>query len=477
MKYEKQINSIMKNLGSEDNIISLVHCVTRLRFTVKNKDAVNVKNLENVNGVLKVIEVGSQIQVVIGTQVKEVFKEVKELYPNIIKSDEMVAEIDDESEKKKKNIISVLLDTISSIFTPFLGLISGAGILKGLLAVCINAGWLISDSGTYQILNAAADGVFKFLPVILAFTAAEKFKTDKFVAVGVALALVYPNMIEAYANGDALSFVGIPVTLVSYTSTVIPIILTVYVLSKLEKFLEKIVPSMIKIFLIPLLCLAILVPAAFLVIGPVSDLVGNSLASGYQILVGINPIIAGWVLGTVWPFLIILGVHWAFFPIVFMNLEKYGRDTFFTIAGPNNFAQAGAAFGVFMKTKNKGVKQIAGSASVSALIAGITEPALYGINLKYKRPFFIGVFFTGIASAIVAWSGAGTTTYIGTNLLTLPARIGVGFGGFLFACALAFFGTAITTYFFGFNDGMVKTEEFEEIEEIEEVQGSVVESN
>ena len=402
MKYEKLIAEVIENVGNEENIVSLVHCMTRLRFTISNKEKVDIQKLEKISGVLKVIEVGDQVQVVIGTHVKDVFKEIKELYPSMIQSEEQLDEADNNNtEKKRKNIFSLFMETISSIFTPFLGLISGAGILKGLLAVCINAGWLVAESGTYRILAAAADGVFLFLPIILAFTAAEKFKTDKFVAVGIAMALVYPNLTQAYANGEALSFLGIHVTLVSYTSSVLPIVITVYVLSKLEKLLEKIVPSMIKIFLIPLLCLVILVPLAYLVIGPVADTVGGTLASGYQWLVGINPIIAGWVLGTVWPFLIILGVHWAFFPIVFMNLEKYGRDNFFTIAGPNNFAQAGASFGVFMKTKNKNVKQIAGSASISALVAGITEPALYGINLKYKRPFLLEYFLQGLQAQLL----------------------------------------------------------------------------
>ena len=272
---------------------------------------------------------------------------------------------------------------------------------------------------------------------------------------GIAAALVYPDLTAANAAKEALTFLRIPVVLVSYTSSVIPIVISVYVLSKLEKQLKKIVPAICKTFLTPLLSLIVMVPATYLVIGPIADFVGKTLASGYTGLVALNPVIAGGILGLIWPAAVMFGVHWGFVPIVMNNIAEYGRDTLFTITGPNNMAQAGATLGVFLKTKKKEVKEIAGPAALSAVLAGITEPAIYGVTLRFKKPFFIGAVFSGIAGAIVAAAGTGTPALLGTSILTLPGYIGVGFGGFLIACAIAYFGSAIVTYFFGYSDDML----------------------
>lgn len=215
------------------------------------------------------------------------------------------------------------------------------------------------------------------------------------------------------------------------------------------------VPDICKTFLTPLLSLLIMVPATYLVIGPIADTVGKLLASGYTGLVALNPVIAGGLLGLIWPAAVMFGVHWGFVPIVMNNIAEYGRDTLFVITGPNNMAQAGATLGVFLKTKNKEIKELAGPAALSAVLAGITEPAIYGVTLRFKRPFFIGAVFSGIAGAIVAAAGTGAPTLLGTSLLTLPGYIGVGFVGFLIACAIAYFGAAAVTYFFGYSDDML----------------------
>ncbi len=287
----------------------------------------------------------------------------------------------------------MFIDTVAGIFTPLLGAMCGAGMLKGILILCTTMGWLTADMGTYKILYAAADGLFTFLPMILAYTAASKFKADRFVAVSVAAALVYPSMTAAYSSGEAMTFLGIPVVLVSYTSSVLPIIISVYVLSKLEKVLKKVFPDVLKNFMTPLLSLVIMVPATYLVIGPIADTLGSLLAGGYTGLVSLNPTIAGLILGTFWPMIVMFGLHYGFVPIVFNNIAQYGRDTLFTITGPNNMAQAGAALGVFLKTKDKDLKAISGSAALSGVVAGIIEPAIYGVNLNIKGRFLSVQFF------------------------------------------------------------------------------------
>lgn len=457
--YDELTKEIVKHIGGEENVNSLFHCATRLRFQLKDKEKANIEALKKISGVITVIEAGGQVQVVIGNQVGDV-------YETIIKNTGIKGEANQEAAKsaEKKNLMNTFLDTISGIFAPLLGAMCGAGMLKGILILCTTMKWLSADSGTYMILYAAADGVFTFLPLFLAYTAAKKFNSDRFVSMGIAAALVYPSMTAAFSAKTALTFMGIPVVLVSYTSSVIPIVISVYALSKLEIILRKILPDMIKNFMKPLLSFVIMVPATYLVIGPIADTAGKLLAAGYTGLVAFNPAISGFVLGLIWPAAVMFGLHWGFVPIVFNNIAQYGRDTLFTITGPNNMAQAGATLGVFLKTKNKDLKSLSGSAAISAVLAGITEPAIYGITLKYKRPFFIGAVFSGIAGAIVAVAGAGAPTLLGTSLLTLPGYIGKGFVGFLIACAIAYFGSAIVTYFFGFSDEMLEDSSKEEKE-------------
>lgn len=453
-KYDVLSKEIITNIGGVENIKSLTHCATRLRFKVSDKERIEMDNLENVNGVIKVLDSGGQIQVVIGNQVADVYNTISDNYR--LNTGNATTLDDDSEETESKNILNSFMDVVAGVFTPVLGALSGAGMLKGILILCTTMGWLVEESGTYRMLYAAADALFVFLPVILAYTSAEKFKANKFVAVGIGAALLYPDLTAAYSANEAITFMNIPVVLVNYSSSVIPIILSVFVLSKLEALLNKVTPDIIKRFFVPLVSLAVMVPATYLAIGPLADGAGNLLASGYTAMVSFNPIVAGGILGALWPMVVMFGLHWGFVPIVFNNIAQYGRDTLFTITGPNNMAQAGATLGVFLKTKDKDLKQLSGSAAISAVLAGITEPAIYGITLKYKKPFYIGMFFSGISGAIVAAAGTGAPTLLGTSLLTLPGYIGQGFVGFLIACAIAYFGSAIVTYFFGFDDSMLE---------------------
>ncbi|RKQ30681.1 MULTISPECIES: beta-glucoside-specific PTS transporter subunit IIABC [Clostridia] len=457
--YDQLSKDIVKYIGGEENVISLFHCATRLRFKVKDEAGVDKKRLEQLKGVITVINSGGQMQVVIGNDVADVYEAI---FANTGLKPENKE--NDNKSQEKKNLLNTFMETISGIFAPVLGAMSGAGMLKALLILCTTCGLLTSDMGTYRILYAAADGVFTFIPMFLAITAARKFKANEFVSLGIAAALVYPDMTAAFSAGEALTFLKIPVVLVSYTSSVIPIVISIYALSKLEKGLKKIVPSVCKTFLTPMLSLMIMVPATYLVIGPISDTAGKLLASGYTALVGFNPMIAGGILGLIWPAAVMFGLHWGFVPIVMNNIAEYGRDTLFVITGPNNMAQAGATLGVFLKTKNKEIKELAGPAALSAVLAGITEPAIYGVTLRFKRPFFIGAVFSGIAGAIVAVAGTGAPTLLGTSILTLPGYIGVGFVGFLIACAVAYFGSAIVTYLFGYSDDMLPNDNEEEQE-------------
>ena len=456
--YTSLAKKIVENVGGENNVISLVHCATRLRFKLIDESKVNMDVLNQTEGVITVMKAGGQVQVVIGNKVDLVYDAVLSC-TNINAGN--AEEIEDTG---KKNLLNTLLETISGIFSPMLGVMCGAGMLKALLILCTTFNILTADMGTYKILYAAADSVFNFMPIILGYTAAKKFKCNPFISMAIAMSLLYPTMISAYSEGTKLTFLTIPVTLVSYASSVMPIIISVYVQSKLEKVLKKIIPEVCKLFLTPLLELSIMVPATFLVIGPIMDKFGKLLASGYTAIMGFNPIIAGGFVGLIWPAAVIFGLHWGFVPIVMNNIATYGRDTLFVITGPNNMAQAGAALGVFLKTKDKKLKELSGSAAFSAVLAGITEPAIYGVTLPYKKPFMIGAVFSGIAGMIVASAGTSCPTLLGTSILSLPGYIGPGFVGFVIACVIAYFGSAICTYLFGFNDSMLPQNKVEKRE-------------
>lgn len=462
MSHSDLARKIVKNVGTKENVQSLTHCITRLRFRLYDEGKANTEELSKMSGVLKVIQSGGQYQVVIGNHVASVYEEVMKYIGGMASSSEDIKSNDkkeEDSKTKGKKILGSVLDGISSIFSPILGAFTGAGMLKALLILATTMKWLDTTSGTYTILYAASDAIFYFLPIALSITAAKYFKANQFVALCVGSALVYPTMTAAFAAKTAMSFAGIKVVLINYPQTLIPALAAVYALAKLEQLLNKILPQMLKGMLIPLLSIVIIVPATFLLIGPVTDAGGQLLAKGYSTILAINPIIAGGVIALVWPMVVLMGMHWGFVPIVVNNLSVYGRDTLFTITGPNNFCQAAACLAVFLKTKNKKLKEIAGPAGITATLTGITEPAIYGVNLKYKKPFVIGCIFSGIAGGITAAVGAGTSAFVGTSLLSLPAYIGKGFVGFLIACAIAFFGTFIVTYLFGFNDSMIKDED------------------
>ena len=457
--YTKLSKSIVKYVGTEKNIVSLFHCATRLRFKVKDNKEVNLEKLKSLEGVITAMDSGGQIQVVIGNQVGNVYQAVLE--NSNIKAEQDTAE---NTNGENKNIINVLMETISGIFAPALGIIAGAGTIKALLILLVTLKVLTESSGTYQIWYAAADGVFTFLPVLLGYTAGKKFGCNPFVSIALGMALVHPNMTALFSSGDSIRFLGMKVHMVSYASSVMPIIIATYILSNLEKLLKRYIPEILKMFAIPMIELMVMVPATFLIIGPVMDKFSTLLASGYTAVVGFNPVIAGGILGLLWPAVIIFGLHWGFFPIVMNNLATLGKDTLFVITGPNNFAQAGATLGVFLKTKDKKLKSISGSAAISAVLAGITEPAIYGVTLPYKKPFFIGAVFSGIAGAITAAVGASASTVLGMSILTMPGYLGAGFTGLVIACLIAYFGSAVCTYLFGFSDDMIVREEKKEDE-------------
>ena len=454
MNYEELARNILNNVGGEQNVKSVVHCATRLRFKLKDREKANKEKIEKIKGVIAVMESGGQFQVVIGNTVSDVYKALGKI-SNLINA----SENSQEDTSNTGNIFSKFIDVVSSIFTPILGAMVGSAIIKGILMLFTILHLLDATTGTYRILAAASNSIFYFLPVILAYTSAKKFRTNIIIAMVIGGSLIYPDMVQAFKDAKGIDFLGLPVILINYTSSVIPIILSVFILSKVEKFFDKIIPDAIKSFLVPLFLILIVVPATFLVIGPIGNYIGVGVAAGYQFLYSLNPIIAGIVTGGFYMSLVIFGVHWGLAPIQINNVAVHGFDTITGMYLPAKYAQAGAALGIALKTKNKEIKAEAASAGLTAAIFGITEPVIYGFSLKYKKPFIIASIAGAIGGGISGAFRAAASSYGISNTLTLPVFLEHGFVGIIIAIITAFSVSIILTYLFGYDDSMLGKEE------------------
>ncbi|WP_149094649.1 beta-glucoside-specific PTS transporter subunit IIABC [Paenibacillus terrae] len=448
MSYEKLAKEIVHLVGGEKNVVSLVHCATRLRFVLKDEAKADKEKLEKTDGIITVKQSGGQFQVVVGNKVPEVYSAISKV-SNILDESKK-----DEKPAKANKGFGAIIDVVSSIFAPLLGVMAGAGILKGLLLIASNAGWLAPKDTTYIILLAAADSLFYFLPLLLAVTTARKFEGNIFVALTIAGGLLYPSIVTLKTEGTPTDFFGIPIVMMSYSSTVIPIIIAIIVMSKLEKWFNRLIHESVKNFITPLILLVIMLPLTLIVFGPFGVYVGNGIATGLIAAFGFSPLLAGAIMGACWQILVIFGVHWGLVPVFINNIAVNGRDGIKPSAAASIFAQTGAAFGVMLKTKNKKLKTLAGSATLTALF-GITEPAVYGVTLPLKRPFIAGIIGGAIGGAIIGQAGTQAFASGAPGLLTLPIFYGPGgqgFPGLILGISVSFLVSAILTYILGFED-------------------------
>lgn len=465
--------SILASVGGEQNVNSLAHCATRLRFKLKDRGLANKEEIEKLDGVVSVVESGGQFQVVIGNNVSNIYKEIGKM-SNL--TNDMAG--DSNSSPSNEKFIDRAIDLVSSIFTPILPALIGSGMLKGILMLSTNYFGLSAESGTYMIMNAASDTVFYFLPVLLAYTSARKFNANPFLAVVVGGSLIYPSLVAAFNEGMALDFLGIPVILTRYTSSVLPVIFAVYVLSKVEYVCNKYIHPVIRNVLTPMISIGLVVPLTYLLIGPVTNSLSGLIGSGYEFIYNISPIVTGFVLGAAWQVLVVFGLHWGIVPLGYNNLALYGRNTINGMTGPSNFAQAGAALGVALKTKNLKIKQLSFSAAITAIFS-ITEPAVYGVTLKYKKPFYIACLAGGIGGAIAGVSNSAALAAGPVGILSIPVFFGEGFWGFITAITVAFFSSAILTYLFGYdkeNDIVEDTPQKKSESRIENLENEVIAS-
>lgn len=462
--YDALSKRIIDHVGGTENIISLYHCITRLRFKLKDENIAqkNTDEIKKIPGVLSVVEANNQYQVVIGNEVEDVYKTIMANYD--IKS----ALGSDESEvledNKSGNIFIRFFNTLSSIFNPIIMPLAGAGMIKALLVVLTTYNFMSADGSTYKILSAAGNSVFFFLPLFLAFSAARVFRANQFISLAIVAALLEPNFTALVTeNGVTVDFLGIPAILMGYSGTVIPAIISIYLYSKLETQLKRVIPKSLEIFLLPMVALLIMVPLTVLVVGPIGVSLGDGIGSAMNFISDRSGLLAGLIIGAGWTFLVMIGIHWGVVPIMINNLAVYGYDVIRPMVAAATFASAGVALGVFLRSKDKNVKVLSLSAIVPALLGGITEPIVYGLSVKYKKPLIAQTIAGGIAGAFMGAMQTKAIVYVFPALTTLPAFLGDTFVYYLIGIALAFFLSAILTFAFGL--GEESSSSNEEIEE------------
>ncbi|HAP3297383.1 TPA: PTS transporter subunit EIIC [Enterococcus faecalis] len=451
MDYQAIAKEILKDVGGKDNIVDVTHCYTRLRFVLKDTKQANKEALLQTEGVISVVESGGQYQVVLGNKVAHVYNALEPLLAQQLTTKT--------STKEKNSLGNRILNTVAAIFTPVVPAIAASGMLKGILAIAV----MVANNfyqvdlkplNTYIILSAASDALFYFMPVILGYSAAKVFKTNEYIAMVIGATLCYPTIVSLMTEESAVTLFGLHVTKANYVSTVIPIILAIFMLAYVQRFLEKVIPEVLKIIMVPTLSLLLMIPATLLLFGPIGIYLGDGVNWLYYYIMNLSPILLGGFIGGIWCVLVIFGAHRGLVPIGINDVARTGRQNLLAFAGAANFSQAGAAFGVFVRTKNIDLKAVAASATVTALF-GITEPAIYGANLRLKKPMIYAVASGAAGGALMGWGGSYGTAFANQGLLTIPVYAEAGTKAFicyLLGCGIAFFGAFLLTIFLGFND-------------------------
>ena len=433
-KYDGLARIIIQNVGGKSNVISVTNCITRLRFKLKDESKANTDVLKNTDGIITVMQSGGQYQVVIGNHVPDVLAVINEIGGFGNQSETTVV-----AEKQKLSPGAALIDVISGVFQPTLGVLAATGMIKGFLALFVYLQWMSNTSGTYLLLYAVADGFFHYLPILLGYTAAKKFNVNLFTGMALGAALLYATDVQALASLEPIStlfagtsfstnvyttFLGIPVLMPAggYSSTVIPIILAVWVASKIEGFWKKIIPDVVKTFLVPMLTLCIATPFVFLVVGPIASLLTSLIGVGASAAFSFSPLLAGLLVGAFWQVLVIFGLHWGLVPLMMMNLTNFGYDFVITPFFAASFAQTAVVVAVLLRTKDKKLKALCIPAAISGIF-GVTEPAIYGISLPKKKPFVISCIAAAVGGAIIGATNTKIFTFGGMGVFGIPSFI------------------------------------------------------
>lgn len=409
--YDQLAKTIIQDVGGKDNVNSVIHCATRLRFKLKDEKKADDDALKDTDGVVTVVKAGGQYQVVIGNEVADVYDAV--LKEGGFSGGGQVP--DDYGEDDNSSFVDKAVALISGIFTDILAPLSAGGIIKGLVVSVAAMGWLSKTSGAYQILYAIGDSIFYFLPIFLGVTSARRFHMNQFIGLAIGAVLTYPTMVALASSKTVLgtlfsgtpfaseihtTFFGIPVVTMNYTSTVLPIIFTVWFASIIEHWAKKWIPTVVQMFLVPVVTMIIALPVAFIVIGPVMTWVGDAIGAVMQSVYNFSPIVAGLIVGALWQVLVIFGVHWGIVAVATADMSALGYDPILALTLMVCYAQVGVVLAIIKQTKDKKLKDTAIGAFFSGIF-GVTEPAIYGVTLPRKTPFILSCIGGAISGAII----------------------------------------------------------------------------
>ncbi|WP_375178563.1 beta-glucoside-specific PTS transporter subunit IIABC [Enterococcus rotai] len=437
MRYEEESKKIIELVGGKSNINSLVHCATRLRFSLKNTKKANKESLEKLPYVMSVVNSGGQYQVVIGSKVPDYYAAIQSL-----------ADLNEDAPKTEKKLsFNYVFEVISGAFSPLIPAMAGSGMIKAVLTILVEMKLLADTSSTYMVLSAASNAIFYFLPVFLGITLTKKIGGNMYVGGVIGAALLEPSFTRMIGQ-EKLDFLGINLNVVDYATTIFPIFVAIFIYSFVDKFLRKIIFRDLQLFAVPMFSLMIMVPLTALLFGPFGTVIGDALSQGVMWLIGKSALLSGIVLGGGMPFMVMFGLHWGFSPITLENLTVMGGDPIEGMAVAAVFAQIGIAIGFYLKSKKHSkMKALAGPLALTGLFAGVTEPIVYGLILRYKRLLPIVAISGAIGGAICGVTGVTMNAYVFHNIFSIPVytpKIGyfIGVGSALIA-------GAVLTYFFG----------------------------
>ena len=453
----------IKDVIGEENIISAAHCATRLRLVLKQSPSAEVTaQITKMPAVIQVVEKGGQYQIVIGTHAKDVYEELTRIMQ--LDTSQVV--------EQKGSILNRVIAAMSAVFAPFVYVLAGAGLLQGCLIIINLFAPQFSQTGTYSVLSFMSWTPFTFLPVLIAVTASKHFRCNTFIALWCCLALVNPDwgsIAGRIAEGESIKFLFFNMAQTTYTSSVLPPLFLVLVLSYLERFVNKYIPDVIKALVTPLICTVIMVPATILIIGPLSDMLASAIATGYNFLYTNVPALAAIIIGGFWQVAVIFGVHWGVTPMILANFANNGCDSFQAVQTCAVVAQAAACFGVFLKTRNKEMKNVSLSAGLTGIF-GITEPAIYGVTLRLKKPFIAGCIAGALGGLATTFFHSMYYVYAGLpGLLTIVNAISpentMSFPGILVGCSVTIVAAILLVQIIGCDEAVTEEGDTASIEE------------
>lgn len=452
MNYEKLANEILNLVGGQNNVVRLTHCITRLRFNLNDESKANETKIKELDGVIGVMKKSGQFQIIIGNDVDKVYDCL-----------ESKLNLNNKTESKGKgtHIFSKIIDAVSSILSPLIPPLAAAGMMKVLLLILTLLKLLDSSSDTYVVIDMVADSVFYFMPLIVAYSASVKFNCNRVMAIALAGILIHPTYTGLVGQEEAtLSFLGISIPLVKYSSTVLPTLMMVWFMSYVERFAEKVSPKIIKVFFQPLLVMLIVAPVTYIVIGPIGNYAGTLLADVITVIQSQANWLAVALLSSIYSLLVMVGMHRALTPIGLSLFTSLGYEPLMKAAALcSNFSQAASCLAVALKTKDKNLKQIAGTAATTAFVSGITEPAMYGVTLKLKRPLVACIISSAISGIYAGLVGVKAYAYATPGIFSFAMFMGPDISNIIhavIAALISIVGAFVLTWIFGFNDTVVE---------------------